>query len=448
MSKRIIIVGANAAGIDAAIAARKTNTEAEITLVTGERVGTYSRCGLPFVLSGLIRSFEDLIVYPSSLHRVMRFDLRLETRAVHIDTEAKTVEVETKDGRREELGYDDLVLATGGHPTRPRIEGLDKEGVFTLRTLEDGERIAEAMRGARSAVVIGSGYVGLETAEAFVKRGLKTTVIDLLPSILPRLLDPDMALEVQRRFEGQGINFILGSPAEAVLGEGEARAVSVGGEEVPADLVIVAAGVGPEVHLAREAGIDIGETGGIKTNKRMRTSAEGVYAAGDCAETIHLVTHRPVLPLSGATAVRQGKVAGINAAGGYSIFPGALLSVVSQMFDFEVGSTGLTEAQASRSGLDVAVGKVRGHTRAPYYPGARPIKVKLLVERETRRIVGGQIVGGEEVTQRINALSLAIQKQMTADELVKADTCYAPSVCEASEPMVLAAETAVRKLAS
>jgi len=446
MTKKIVIIGANAAGIDAAIAARKTDREAEIRLITEEREATYSRCGLPFVLSGQIASFEDLIVYPPSIYRMMKLDLSTETRSTRIDAGCKTVEVEDRGGRRESLEYDGLVLCTGSSPIKPPIEGIDKEGVFALHTMEDGKKIIEAMKGASSAVVIGSGYVGLETSEAFTAKGIKTTVIDRSISILSNVLDRDMSKEVQQRFEEKGINFKLGHPADAILGNDRAEAVSVHGEEVPADLVIYATGVRPNVKLASEAGIDIGETGGIKTNRRMRTSSEDIYAAGDCAETTHFVTHTPILPMLGATAVREGKVAGVNVVGGYSIFPGALISVVSRMFDFEVGSTGLTEQAASRLGLEVALGRARGFTRASYYPGARHIKVKLVVERETRRLVGGQIVGGEEVTQRINVLSLAIQKQICPDELVKADTCYAPSVCEASEPIVIAAEMAIREL--
>ncbi|KYH41003.1 MAG: NADH oxidase [Candidatus Bathyarchaeota archaeon B26-2] len=441
-----MIIGANAAGTDAASAARKTDRKAEIILLTKEDKGAYSRCGLPFVLDGHIPSFENLIVYPSSFYKMMKLDLRLETEAKSIDTEAKTVEVEDKKGRSETLEYDSLIIATGAKPFIPPIEGIDKEGVFTLHTYDDGVRLVKAMKKAKTAAIIGSGLVGLETAVAFNRMNIKTTVIEMLPYILPRMLDKDMAGEVQKRLEEKGIKIMLGKPAEAIIGKDRAEAVSVGGEEVPADIVLNSAGVRPNTELAKAAGISIGETGGIKTNIRMQTSAEDVYAAGDCAETTHIVTGRPCLPLLGATAVREGKVAGINAAGGYTIFPGALCSAVSQLLDFEVGATGLTEFWASRFGVEVAVGKISGLTRAMYYPGAKPIKVKLLIEREEKIIVGGQIVGGEEVTQRINALSLAIQKRMTVYELIKADTCYAPSVCETWEPMVLAAEMALRRL--
>jgi NADH oxidase (H2O2-forming) len=446
MPKKIVIIGANASGVDAAVAARKTDREAEIVLLTKENVGAYSRCGLPFVLSGHIPAFDNLIVYSPTFYRMMKFDLRLETAATNIDTKNKKVEIETKDGKQEILQYDSLIIATGGAPFNLPIEGMNKEGVFNLHTLKDGERLANAMKTAQSAIVIGSGLVGLEAADAFREKGIKTTIVEMLQWILPRLIDQDMSEELQKGLEEKGIRIILGKPAGAILGTDKVQAVAVGGEEIPADIVVNAAGVRPNVELAKKAGIVIGETGGIKTNIRMQTSAEGVYAVGDCAETTHMITHRPALPMLGSTAVREGKVAGINAVGGYSIFPGTLFSWVSKIFDFEVGATGLTEFWASRFGMEVAVGKLSGHTKAVYYPGATPLKVKIIVEKETKQIVGGEIVGGEEVTQRINALSIAIQNNMTVQELMKADTCYAPSVCETWEPIVLAAEMAMRRL--
>jgi NADH oxidase (H2O2-forming) len=446
MPRKIVIVGANAAGVDAAVAARKTDREAEITLLTKDNVGAYSRCGLPFVLSGHIASFENLIVYPPSFYQMMKLNLQLETTATNIDTKAKTVEAETKDTKHETLEYDSLILATGGFPSQLPIEGMEKEGVLTLHTLSDGEKLAQTMQKAKAAVVIGSGLVGLEATEASVEHSIRTTVVEMLPSVLPRLLDPDMSSEVQKRFEENGVAFILGKPAGAILGDKKVEAVSVVGEKIPADIVLNAAGVRPNVELAQKAGIAIGETRGIKTNHRMQTSDENVYAAGDCAETTHLVTGRPALPLLGSTAVKMGKVAGTNAAGGYSIYPGTLLSWVSRIFHLDVGGVGLTEFWAKQVGMEVVVGKITSKTRADYFPGGLPIKIKIVAERETRHIVGGQIIGGEEVTQRINALALAIQNNMSVDDLAKADTCYAPSVCEAWEPLVLAAEIAQRKL--
>jgi len=446
MPRKIVIVGANAAGVDAAVAARKTDREAEITLLTKDGCYTYSRCGLPFVLSGHIQSFENLIVYPPNFFKVNKLNLHLETIVTGIDTKSRTVEALSKDGTSETFEYDKLVLATGAFPFRLPIEGIDKQGVYTLHTLNDGLKLAEAMKTARSAVVIGSGLVGLEATEAFVERGIKTTVVEMLPTVLPRLLDPDMSSDVQKKFEESGVTFILGKSANAILGDNKVRAVSVGGEEIPADIVLNAAGVRPNVELAQKAGIAIGETRGIKTNSRMQTSDENIYAAGDCAETTHLVTGKPALPLLGSAAVKMGKVAGTNAAGGDAFYPGTLFSWVSRVFHLDVGGVGVTEFWAKQISMDVVVGKITSKTRASYFPGGLPLKVKILVEKNTRRVVGGQIVGGEEVTQRINILSLAIQNRMTIDDLAKADTCYAPSVCEAWEPIVLAAEIAQRRL--
>ena len=446
MARKIIIIGAHAAGTDAASAARKTDRSAEITVITNQKVAGYSPCGIPFVLGRHISSFEDLIVFPPSYYQMMKIDLRLETTAKKINVEDKTVEIEDKNGKSETLQYDSLILATGAYPFVPPIKGRERKGVFTLRTLEDGKRINQALEKAKSAVVIGAGLIGLEAAVSFVERGLKTTVVELLPQVCPAMLDKDTARLVQKHLEEKGLKVVTGKGVDEILGDDHVSGVSVAGEEIPADLVIVATGVRPNVQLAKEAGIAIGETRGIKTNMRMETSVKDVYAAGDCAESVNLITKRPMLSQLGTTAVRQGKVAGINAAGGYSVFMGCLGSCVTKLFDLEIGATGLTGFAASRAGIETVAGTITSKTRADYYPGGKPVRVKIIVDKDTERIVGGQIVGGEEVTQRINALSFAIQKQMTVRELAKADTCYAPPVNETWEPMVLAAEIAIRRL--
>jgi len=446
MARKIIIIGAHAAGTDAASAARKTDRSAEITLITNQKVAGYSPCGIPFVLGRHISTFEELVVFPPSYYQMMKIDLRLETTAKKINVEDKTVEIEDKNGKSETLQYDSLILATGAYPFVPPIRGREKKGVFTLRTLEDGKRVNQALEKAKSAVVIGAGLIGLEAAVSFVERRLKTTVVELLPQVCPAMLDKDTARLVQKNLEEKGLNIITGKGVDEILGDDDVSGVSVAGEEIPADLVIVATGVRPNVQLAKDAGIKIGETRGIKTNMRMETSVKDVYAAGDCAESVNIITKRPMLSQLGTTAVRQGKVAGINAAGGYAVFTGCLGSCVTRLFDLEIGATGLTEFAASRAGIETVAGSITSRTRADYYPGGKPIRVKILVDKDTERIIGGQIVGGEEVTQRINALSFAIQKQMTVRELAKADTCYAPPVNETWEPMVLAAEIAMRRL--
>ncbi|MCX8153951.1 MAG: FAD-dependent oxidoreductase [Candidatus Bathyarchaeota archaeon] len=447
MVKRIIVIGANAAGVEAASAARKKDHTAEITLITDEKTAGYSRCGLPFVIGGQIPSFKDLIVFSQAYFKMMKLNLKTETRVTAINTKDKTVTVVAKTGVTETLQYDSLVIATGAYAFTPPIKGSDKQGIHSLRTIEDGEHILQAVnKGAKSAVIMGAGLIGLETGVALRERGLKVTVVEMLPQILPQMLDADMAQIVKEHLEAHGMCIFTEKAVEEFLGEDKVLAIMAGGEKIAADLFLSAFGVRANTKLAVEAGIPLGESKGIKTNARMETEVKDVYAIGDCAETPHLITHKPVCPQLGTVAVKQGRVAGINAGGGYAIFPGVLGSAVTRLFDIEAGVTGLTEAAAKRAGIEVITGVISSKTRAAYYPNALPIKVKLVIERESQRIVGAQIVGGEEVTQRINALSLAIQKGMTVRELAKADTAYAPPLNETWEPMILAAEMVLMKL--
>ena len=446
MPRKIVIVGAHAAGCDAAAAARLVDREAEITMLTNERYAGYSRCGLPFVLGGHIKSFQDLIVFPPSYFKMMKIDLKLEANVTNIDTEAKTVEVQYRDGRTGNLQYDSLILATGAKPFIPPIKGREKQGVYTLRTIGDGEKIEKAIKGSKSAVIVGAGLIGLELGVAFVERGLETTVVELLPQILPAMLDKDMANLVQRELEKKGLKIITGCAVDEILGEEKVDGVIAGGQQVPADIVVVATGVRGNTELAQKAGIALGETRLIKVNMRMETNVKDVYACGDCVESIHLITKRPVVCQLGTAAVRQAKVAGTNAAGGYAIFPGVLGAAVTRLFDTEIGTVGLTEFSAQRAGIETISVAFSGKTRAQYYPGALPIRVKLIAEKETEKLIGAQIIAGEGVAQRINALSFAILKGMTIRELAKAETCYAPPVAETWDPMVLAAQTLIRRL--
>ena len=446
MTRKIVIIGAHAAGLDAASAARKTDRTAEITLITKEKKTAYSRCGLPFVLGGHIKTFDDLLVFPERFYKMMKLNLLTETTVTKIDAKAKTVEIQDKNGKKETLSYDNLVLTTGADPFVPPIKGRDKKGVYVVRTIEDGEKIDKAIESAKSAVIIGAGLIGLEVAVACLERGLKTTVVEFLPYVLPVLLDKEMANRVQKKLEEKGMNIIVGKGAEEILGTDKVTGVRVAGEEIPADVVVVATIVRANTELAKNAGVELGEKKGIKTNMRMETNIKGIYAAGDCAETINLVTLRPTMSQLGTTAVKQAKVAGINAAGGYSTFKGALGSWITRLFDTEIGGTGLTDFFAARAGIETVTGTIVSKTKADYFPGALPIRIKIIAEKESTKIIGAQIIGEEEVTQRINALSFAIQNEMTLQELAKAETCYAPPVNETWEPMVLAAEMALRRL--
>ncbi|MEE8632140.1 MAG: FAD-dependent oxidoreductase [Candidatus Bathyarchaeia archaeon] len=447
MPRKIVIIGAHAAGVDAASAARKTDRKAEITLLTKEKNAGYSRCGLPFVLGRQIKDFSNLIVFPPSFYQMMKLNLKKETTATSINTDNKTVDTVDSSGRGETLPYDTLILTTGARSFIPPITGKEKEGVYSLRSIEDGQGIDRAIKnGARTAAVVGAGLIGLEAAVALRERGLDTTVVELLPQVLPVMLDKGLAKQVHEDLEKRGLKIIVGKSVDEILGTEKVKSVSIAGEEIPADVVVIATGIRANTDLATKVGIETGPTRTIKTNARMETSVKDVFAAGDCAESTNIITKKPVCPQLGTVAVRHGKVAGVNAAGGYSLFTGVLGSAVTQLFDMQIGVTGLTEFFARREGIETVTGTITSKTRADYYPGGKSLRVKLIAEKESQRIIGGQIIGGEEVTQRVNALSFAIQKQMTVRELAKTDTAYAPPLNETWEPMVLAAEIALIKL--
>ena len=441
-----MIIGANAAGVHAANAARKTDPKAKITLVDKESYPAYSRCGIPYVLAGEIPSFEDLTAFPPSHYRMMKFDLRLETKARSINPDEKIVLVEDKEGSFQALKYDSLILATGADPFVIPIEGHGLPGVFAIRTVDDGMAIQQATKAAKSAVVIGAGFIGLETAHAFVANKIKTTIVEVVPYILPALFDEDMADYTQKEIEKRGVNVVVGKRVDAVLGKDKVEGVSVVGEEIEADLVVMAAGVRPRTDLVRGLGVELGVTRAIRVNPRMETSVSGIFAAGDCVESQSSITGLPCLYQLGTNAVRQGTTAGINAAGGYAANPRVICSAVTKIFDFELGAVGLSEFQAAKVGFQTVSAGITGRTRARYFPGGKEIKVKIVAEPVMGRVMGAQIVGGEDVAQRINMLSVAIQKEMTVLELSTADTSYAPPIAETLEPVTLAAEIAAKKI--
>ena len=447
MPRKIVIIGANASGIEAASAARKKDRTAEITLITKEKTAGYSRCGLPFVIGGAIPHFSELVVYPPAYFQMLRLNLRTQTLASIINTKQKTVTIQTPEGVEENVNYDSLVIATGAEPVIPPIKGKEKLGILSLRNIEDGEEIDAIIRaGAKSAIIMGAGLIGLELGVALIERGLQVLIIEMRQQILSQLLDTDMAKLVQNHLEQKGMRILLNRTVEEIIGDDKVSAIRAGEETFTADMYINAFGVLANTKLAVNSEIPLGETCAIKTNAYMETDVKDVYAIGDCAETVHMITHRPICPQLGTVAVRQGKVAGTNAGGGCTQFTGVFVSAITSLFDIEAGATGISETVATKNCIDVVVGVVNSKTKADYYPSAKPIKVKLVVEKVSERIIGAQIVGGEEVTQRINALSFAIQKQMTIRELAKADTAYAPPMCETWEPIVLAAEMALMKM--
>ncbi|MCD6155346.1 MAG: FAD-dependent oxidoreductase [Candidatus Verstraetearchaeota archaeon] len=439
---RIVVVGLGAAGLWSAISARMKDSSADIYAFCDEKYFTYSRCGLPFVIGGEILRFNDLIITSEDILKRMRINFKLNCRVT--DVVKDTVYYDSENGSGQ-LKFDSLILATGSKPFIPPIKGVNLTNVFTLRTIDDGAKILNTLNSTKRSIIIGAGAIGLEVAEALTRRGLEVKIVELLPRVLPALLDEDMAKIVQKRLESNGVSLILGRGVDEIYGSGKVEGVAVGDENFQCDMVIVATGVRPNVDLAKNIGVNLGVTGGIKTSKIMETNIEGVFAAGDCAETVHLVNGKPFLPMLGTSAYRQGKVAGFNAAGGSRIFPGSLGSTVLKVFGVEIGSTGLTVERAVKEGFKVVVGKVRWYTKAEYYPTHEKINVKLVFDGESGRIIGGQIVGGEDVAQRVNLLAASIGWGMKVEDLCNIDTCYSPPVADTIEPIVRASELAFRK---
>lgn len=439
-----MVIGGDAAGMSAASQARRRRGPDELEIVAFEkgRYVSYAACGIPYVVGGVVEGFDRLLARrPEVFREKFAIEVRLGTEVTAIDLERRAVEA-----GGEWHAFDHLVIGTGSVPARPALPGADAAGIFGVQTLDDGAALAAALDGARRAVVVGGGYIGLEMAEALVRRGLAVALVEKAPHPMVTL-DPDMGALVADALRRIGVDVHTG---EGVAGfdtdGGRVSAVVTDHRTLPADVVVLGLGVRPNVALAREAGIVIGPSGGIAVDARMRTSAEGVWAAGDCVESYHRVARRPVVIALGTHANKQGRVAGINIGGGYATFPGVVGTAVSKICEYEVARTGLTEQEAEAAGFRVVTAAVDSTTRAGYFPGAAPIRVKLLAEVRTGRLLGAQIVGQEGAAKRIDVLATALWKEMTVEEVVNLDLSYAPPFAPVWDPVLIAARKAWEKV--
>ena len=451
MPRRIVIIGCGVSGTTAAFHARKTDRSAQIILLGDEQLSEYSRCGLPYAFSHVVPSLEALIGYDESFYEQMnRIDLRLGWRVTQISTKERTVDaIRINANSKETINYDSLVLTTGARASTVPVAGIDLKGVFTIRTMDDVKNLSShlAQRKAKRVAIIGAGLTGSEMAESLLQLGVAVIEAEIVPEILPAILDPDMASIVRARAEEHGVKYHLNSTLNEIIGkDGKVSAVRISGEEHPADAVIVAVRVKPNTDLAREAGITLGEWGGIKVDEQMATSAPYAYAAGDCIETYDLMTRRPVFFQLSTTAVRQALVAGTNAAGGNSTYPGSTGVTTVKLFGLEVASFGPTTALSEKLGLHPISVRSSGSTRLPYYPGGRELTVKLLADPRDGRLLGAQLVGEEGATLRANFASMAGHLQLTVEEFEKIETCYSPPLAPVWDPVTIAAQALLRKL--
>ncbi|WP_219413687.1 FAD-dependent oxidoreductase [Pseudonocardia nigra] len=447
--KRLVVVGGDAAGMSAASQARRKRGRDDLDVVAFERgrATSYSACGVPYWISGAVEHEEDLVSRSPDQHRANGIDVRIRTEVVAIDLAARTVRArDLERGREYDEPFDDLVYAAGSVPMRPPVPGIDAGGVYGVQTLDDGAALrAELTSGrVRRVVVIGGGYIGLEIAEACVVRGLEATVVDQAATPVGTF-DPDVGEFIADAVRGRGVSLVLSEAVAGIETDPDGRAVAVhteAGRTLPADLVVLGLGVRPNVALARDAGIPLGPSGGIAVDNRMRTQVEGVWAAGDCVESLHRLSGRRVVVALGTHANKQGRVAGINLGGGYATFPGVIGTAVTKVCDLEVARTGLSEAEAEEAGFCYVTASVDSTTRAGYFPGARPIRTKLLAEKRSGRLLGAQIVGREGAAKRIDVLAATIWNEMGVDEILGLDLSYAPPFAPVWDPVLIAARKA------
>jgi NADPH-dependent 2,4-dienoyl-CoA reductase/sulfur reductase-like enzyme len=354
---------------------------------------------------------------------------------------------ELRTGRAFTWGYGKLVVATGAEAVRPRLEGMELANVFVLRSIDDGRRIKAALEQGdlRHAVIIGAGYIGVEMAEALTEAGLETVLIEATPNVLPGI-EPEIGELVERELTDHGVRVRKEEMAQRLEGGQRVERVVASAGEYPADIVIVSVGARPAVTVLREAGIAIGSTGAVATNERMETNLPGVYVSGDVAEARHLVTGKPAWVALGTTANKQGRVAGENAAGGDAVFQGIVGTAGVKVFGLEVARTGLSEAEARENGFEPVGATIDDTSHAGYYPGATPLRVKLVADRRDGRLLGGQIVGREAAAKRIDVLATALHARMDVEAIVALDLSYAPPFARAWEAVQIAAQQVMAKL--
>ena len=448
MPERLLIVGGDAAGMSAATQARRRRDPTELQIVAFERgrYTSYSACGIPYYVGGTVEELEALIVRtPEEFRKNNEIDAHIHHEVTAIDVDARKVTVRDLAASVERTeGFDQLVIATGATPIKPSWPGFDSDGVFGVQVLGDGvaiQRWVDEEQPTR-AVVIGGGYIGLEMAEALKVRGIEVALIDVARQPMATL-DEDMGALVAERMRDLGIGLFLD---EKVVGientNGRASAVVTEERSVPADIVILGMGVRPNIEVAEEAGIEIGSSGAIRVDRQMLTSAEGVWSAGDCAEKFHLVSRRRVSIPLGTHANKEGRVAGINIGGGYETFPGVVGTATSKVCDIEVARTGLNEREATEAGFQFVMNTSDSTTRAGYFPDSRPIKTKLVVEKQSGRLLGAQIIGEEGAAKRIDVLATALWNGMSVEQMLNLDLSYAPPFAPVWDPVLIAARRA------
>jgi CoA-dependent NAD(P)H sulfur oxidoreductase len=438
----LVIVGGVAAGTKAASRARRVDPEGRITVYQEEPEPSISECGLPYLLSGVVEERDELVARTPEKFAEQGIEVLVRHRVEKIDPENKKLSVSRlEDGKTFEDSYDRLILATGARAVLPPIAGAGLDGVFVLRFLTDSDEVMRYVgeRSPKRAVVVGGGYIGLEVAENLRRLGMEVSLIEAEDRVA-LAYGPEVAERVEEHVEENGVRVYTGAKVEEFVGDGRVEGVRFGDDQLETDLVIVGVGIRPSVELAGEAGAEIGEAGAIRVDRYMKTSLPDAWAAGDCVETVNLVSGKPVWAPLGDTANQMGRVAGTNAATGEDTleFPGVLGTGIFKVFDLGVGKTGLSEEEAEDAGFETVSAAVETADRASYYPGAEKVFLKLIADGSTGRLLGAE-AAGSGADKLTDVCATAIWGRLAYPDLVNLDLAYSPPYGPALSPVVQAA---------
>ncbi|MFW6448547.1 MAG: FAD-dependent oxidoreductase [Halobacteriota archaeon] len=441
MAETFVVIGGDAAGMSAASKARREAPDLDIVAFEKGEWVSYAACGMPYFVKGEVDDLASLVsITPEEFVTDRDIDLRTRAEVVSIDPDSRTVTIEEA-GDRYQQPYDHLLVSTGARAIEPPFPGLDLEGVFTMHRMDDAEAIDAYIdaHDPRRAAVVGGGYVGVEMAEALDGRGLEVSMFEMLDRLLQPFGEP-AARRVEDHLRDNGVDIHLETAVEAFVGDDRIEAVDLGEDRVETDLVVVGVGVRPNVDVAEAAGVELGPTGAIATDRHGRTNLDDVYAAGDCAEARHVVTVEPDWVPLALTANRAGRAIGRTVAGDPTPVGEIAGTAIVKAFDLGVSRTGLTDPDTAReAGFEPVEVDITARTRAGYYPGARPVHVHLLADGESRRLLGGTLVG-EEGAKRVDTLATALHAGMTVDELERLDLAYAPPFSPVWDPILTAAK--------
>jgi NADPH-dependent 2,4-dienoyl-CoA reductase/sulfur reductase-like enzyme/rhodanese-related sulfurtransferase len=450
MAEKIVIIGGVAAGATAAAKARRTDEKCEITLIEKGKYISYANCGLPYYAAGIIKSKKDILLNtPEKFSKRFNLTVLVNTEAVAIDRKKKTVTIKDKKATKE-IPYDKLIIAVGGKTVIPPIKGINDVPYFTMRTVDDADNFRRFVtkQNPKTAIVIGGGFIGVETAEALMHRGLKTTVVEAKAEIMPNL-PPAVAINLREYMESKKIKFKLGVFAESVEYSGKKVILKLSdGSELKADMLLVCTGVVPDTTLAESCGLKIGKTGGIEVDETMRTSDPSIFAAGDAAEKVSFFTGKKILlPLAGA-ANRQGRVAGAQAVSAKEdmTFPPVIGTSIVGFDGFSAGMTGLSLEQAKQAGFDADCVFTEDNDISGYYPGAEPIFLMTVFEKKTGRLLGCAGSGIKGVDKRLDSASVAIYSKLSVFDLEDIEFAYAPQFAKARDNLNVAGFAAANKL--